>query len=149
MDMMAICNGLAARYAPGTIATPSGSEPMRSSVGQAENSVPATPAFVVMPQTGEIVLEAGAWTQTHQIDGIFLLSKAPGDIARIELQRQLWLPTLLTATLSGYTLSLAGTVKSALPIGYEFQVYPYNGTDYEAIVIHFEVIVRETVSMAA
>lgn len=146
-DFKAICNALATKYGAGTIATPSGAVAMRSASGQAPHGPKQPPFVVVFPESGTIILESGAWVITHRINVDFYLSKAPGDISRVETQRQIWLPTLLAATLSGYTLGLAGTVKSALPIGYEFVELPYGGDMYDGIRINFEVIVRESITV--
>lgn len=146
-DFKAISNALAAKYGAGTIATPSGAVAMWSSWGQAPHGPKPTPFVVVFPQNGTVILESGAWAITHHANVDFYLSKAPGDIARVEAQRQIWLPTLLSATLLGYTLG--GTVKSALPVGYEFVELPYDGDMYDGIRINYELIVREPIPVAA
>lgn len=147
MNLKSICDAIAARYAPGTISTPSGAEAMRNSYGQSPHSMPNTPAVVVQPQTGEAVPGSGTWDVTHQVDVEFYLSKSPGDVARVEKQRQLWLPTLLEAVLGQMQLGLGSDgVKSALPTGYEFTTLDYGGDIYDGIVIHLDVIVREPVT---
>jgi hypothetical protein len=149
MDMLAICNALAARYAPGTIGTPATGTPatIRAVYGQAPHSMPTTPAVVVMPQTGDVVMGSGTWDVTHHIDVLFYHSKKQGDVPRSETQRQLWLPSLLEATLGAATLGLGGVVKSALPVEYEFLELPYGGDSYEGIRIGVDVIVREPVTL--
>ena len=144
MDIEAICDALAARYTPGTIGTPTGVPAMRAAYGQMPHSMPNTPAVVVMPQDGDVVAESGSWVLTNNIDVNFYLSKAPGDIERVETYRQKWLQTLLEAVLG--SLTLGSIVKSAFPIGWEFTELPYGGDQYDAIVIHYQVIVREAVT---
>ena len=146
-DMEDICDALATRYAPGTIGTPTGALAMRSSYGQVPNSVPVTPAVIVMPKSGTVVYGAQAWDMTHQIDALFYYSKRQGDLPRSETQRQLWLPLLLSATHGKVALGLSGTVKSAMVTGYEFGVLIYGADEYDGIVIHYDVIVRESVSL--
>lgn len=147
VDLKAVADGLAAKYAPGTIATPTGAEPMRGSYGQMPEELAGTPSVVVFPESGEIVPGSGMWTVTHQMDVYFYMSKV-GDLARAEEQRQLWLPNLLTACLANMTLGVAN-VKSALPSGYEFVEMIYGGTTYDGIIVHYDVIVREPVTFTA
>lgn len=144
MDFKAICDAMAARYASGTIATPTGAQAMRKAYGQVPHSAPTFPMVVVVPQTGEVVTAGGTYNVTHHVDVNFYLSKAPGDTARVELQRQLWLPALLNATFGTQaTWTMSGLIKSAIPTGYEFVELPYGGDNYDAIVVHTDIIVRD------
>lgn len=146
MDMNAICNALAARFAPGTIGTPTGAEAMRYAYGQAPNNLPATPSVVVLPEDGQVVANPGQWRFEHNIDVLFYLAKAPGDTARVETQRQLWLPTLLAATQGQAKLGVSG-VDKALPTEWEFTELPFGGDEYHGIRINYRVWVTETVTL--
>ena len=146
-DFNAICATLAARYAPGTLATPAGGTAIRTAYGHAPHSLPATPAVVVMPQTGDVVPGSGEWTITHHVDVNFYLAKSQGDVTRNETQRQIWLPSLLSATLGAMTLS--ATIKSGLPTSYEFLELSYGDQLYDGITIHLDMIIREAVTMTA
>lgn len=147
MDFKAICNGIAARYQAGTITTPAGAVAMKKAYGQMPASMPNVPAVVVIPQDGDVVIGSGTWDVTHHIDVNFYLSKAPGDPERVEAQRQTWLPTLLQAPLGAMQLGLAGTVKSAFPVSYEWAELPYGADLYDGITIRLDVIVRENVTL--
>lgn len=145
--MKAICDALATRY---TGMTPPSGETLRKAYGQTPHSMPQTPSIVFMPQDGEMVTEPGMWVGTHRIDLIFYLSKSPGDLARIETQRQKWLGPLLSRLDGATTITLASSgVKSALPIGYEFTEVPHGGDNYDGIIVHLEVKTREAVTFAA
>ena len=146
-NLETICDALAARYTGTAIGTPSNALGMRATYGQMPNSVPVTPSVVIMPKTGEVVYGSGSWDVTHQIDALFYHSKRQGDVPRSETERQRWLPYLLSATHGMMALGLGGTVKSAMPTGYEFVVLPYGGDEYDGIVVHLDVIVRETVTL--
>lgn len=142
-DLKAACDALATKYA--AVSKPTGaSVGMRGASGQIPMAVSAFPWTVIVPQDGEFIADAGAWHGTQHIDAVILWAKTPGDTARVELDRQLWLPTLLTATLGDMDLGQAGDVKSAIPSGWEFLEYPYLGTEYDATVIHFDVMVRSS-----
>lgn len=148
MDFKAICTALAARYAAGTISTPAGATAMRKSYGQAPQGLQVIPAVVVMPQDGTVIVDPGVLRgQAHRIDVNFYLSKAPGDLARVETQRQLWLPNLLSATFGQMQLGLAPIVMKAIPVGWEFTELPYGGEMYDGIVIHVEVYTTEIVTL--
>ena len=139
--MKAICDALATRYAN---MTPPAGETLRAAHGQAPHSMPTTPRIVFFPQDGEMVTEPGMWVGTSRIDLTLYLSKAPGDLARVETQRQKWLGPLLSRLDGATTITLAGSgVKSALPVGWEFTEVPYGGDNYDGIIVHLEIITRQ------
>lgn len=144
-----ICDALAAAYAGTAIGTPTSATAMRATYGQMPNNVPMTPCVVIAPQEGEVVYESSFWSVTHQIDALFYHSKRQGDLPRSESERQRWLPYLLNATNAHLSLQLsAAGVKSAMPTSYEFTTLTYGGDEYDGIVVHLDVIVRETITMA-
>lgn len=147
MDLEDICDAIAALFAPGTIATPTGATAMRASYGQAPNSIPMTPCVVVMPQSGELVYGSGQRKSEHEIEVLFYHAKRQGDVPRSETERQRWLPALLDAINSGVKLGLSAYVDKALPTNYEFTELPYNDDNYDGIRITFRVWVTETVSL--
>jgi hypothetical protein len=143
-----ICDALATCHAGTAIGTPTSATAMRATYGQMPNNVPMTPCVVIMPKTGEAIFGSGTWDTTHQIDALFYHSKRQGDIPRSETERQRWLPLLLSATKSQVALGLSTAgVKSALPTGYEFVTLTYGGDEYDGIVVHYEVIVREPITL--
>lgn len=148
-NLYTICTNLAAKYAAGTITTPSGAPAMRFSYAQTPASIPATPAVYIEVDDGEVVMGAGEWTVTHHIIVNFLLSKAPGDPERVEANRQRWLATLLAATHADADLSLSGTVKSAYSVRYEFTIIDFAADSYDGIRVFLDVIVREPVTLVA
>ena len=151
IDFKAICDALAARYAAGTITTPTGALAMRKSYGQLPKNIPAVPAVVIDVQDGEVTANPGQWKHEMHLDVVFLLSKRPGDTARVDAQRQIWLPTLLAATQGQMKLTLGGatgySVDKAIPFGWEFTEFPFGGDEYDAILIHFTVYVTENVTL--
>lgn len=147
MDFNDICDGLAARYAPGTIGTPTGASAMRGAYGQEPNGAKPTPFVVVHPQDGEVTFDPGILRGEHNLDVDFYLSKASADFKRIETERQLWLPLLLTATTGQVKLNLAPIVMKALPVGWEYDQLPYGGETYDGITIHYRVWTEEAVTL--
>ena len=151
IDFKAICDALAACYAPGTIARPTGAVAMRKSYGQIPKNVPAVPAVIVVPQQGTVTANPGQWKHEMALDAVFILAKRPGDPARVEAQRQIWLPTLLGATQGQLKLGLGSecgySVDKAIPNGWDFVEFPVGGDTYDGIVIHYTVYVTQTVTL--
>lgn len=153
INFKAACNALAARFAPGTIATPTGATAMRKAYGQMPKNVPATPCVIVEPRNGTILANPSQWLHEMDVDVVFVLSKQPGDTARVELQRQIWLPTLLAATEGQLKLGLGSQagwdLAKAIPTGWEWIEYGVAGDTYDAIRIHYRLFIFETVSLVA
>ena len=151
IDFEAICDALAARFAPGTIGTPTGASAMRASYAEPPKGVSALPAHLLEVQDGTVIAASGQWKHEMQVDGLLLLAKRPGDPQRVETQRQLWLPYLLHATVDQFKLGLGGasgyTVDKAIPTGWEWDLYKVADIEYDAIRTHWTVYVTENVSI--
>ena len=154
IDLAAICAGLAARFAPGTISTPSGSPTlvaMRSSVSKRPKDVNAFPMVYLAVDQGTVVANPGQWKHEIAIDVMFLLSKRQADPARVDEQRQRWLPALLGATQGQLKIGLGNatgySVDKALPASWEFTEDVIGGVEYDAIRVGVTVYVTETVSL--
>lgn len=149
MNLYTIRQNLAAKYAAGTISTPSGAIAMRFAFADTPKSIPATPAVYIEATDGEVVMESGAWVVTNHLIVNFLLAKKPGDPERVDAQRDRWLATLLQATFADLDLGLAGSVKSSYPVRYEFAEIDFGADLYDGIRIFLDVIVREAVTLTA
>lgn len=149
MNLHTIRTNLAAKYAPGTIATPSGASAMRFAYGQTPKSIPATPCVYIEATDGEVVMGAQEWTVTNHLIVNFLLAKKPGDPERVDAQRDRWLETLLKATFLDVDLGLAGSVKSAYPASYEYTEIDFGADVYDGIRVFVDVTVREAVTLTA
>lgn len=149
IGFLAACNALAARFAPGTITTPTGAVAMRHAYGQMPKNVAAVPCVLVEPVSGSIDANPDRWLHQMDVDVLFLLSKRPGDPARVETQRQTWLPTLLAATEGQLKLGLGAQsgweLAKAIPIGWEWTEYLIGAEEYDAIRIHFRLFIYESV----
>ena len=151
VDFAAICTALAARFAAGTIGTPTGALAMRASYANTPKNVPATPCHLLEVQDGSVVANPGQWKHEMNVDGILLLAKRPGDPERVETQRKLWLPYLLHATIDALKITLGGasgySVDKAIPAGWEFTEFEVGADQYDAIRVHWTLYVTETVSL--
>lgn len=148
-DFYAACNALAARFAPGTIGTPSGEVGMKASFGQAPNDLAQSPCVVIQPTEGQLVYGGGVKNGQYDVDVNFYLGKASADFKRIETSRQRWLVTLLAACDGQMLLGLggSGTVQKVLPLRWEFRQLVYGGVEWDGIVIHARIWTIEPVTL--
>ncbi len=148
-DFYAACNALAARYAPGTIPTPTGEQPMRASYGQDPNGISQSPCVVVFPKDGDLVYGNGDKTGTYRVDVNFYVGKSTADYKRLETTRQRWLVPLLAAVEGQSTLGLGGSglVQKAIPTTWEFAQLLYGDFTWDGIVIHFEITTLEPATL--
>lgn len=151
IDLKAICDGLAARFAAGTISTPTGAHTMRTSYAAPPKSAPVVPCVILEVQDGTIIANPGQWNHELNIDAVFLYSKRQGDTVRQDTERQRWLGNLLAATEAQLKIGLGAasgyTVDKALPADWEFTEYQVGSDLFDGIRVHFTVYVRETVSL--
>lgn len=149
----AILDAMAARFLAAAIGTPSGATAMRASYSETPKNVAATPCHLLEVQDGSVVANPGQWKHEINVDGLLLLSKRPGDTARVETQRRLWLPYLLHATVDQLKLGLGSatgySVDKALPTGWEFTEFPIGADNYDAIRVAWTIWVTETVTLTA
>ena len=150
-DFYAACNAIAARYAPGTIATPSGEVAMRAAYGQYPNNIATSPCVAISPQNGDLVYESGAKRGEYRVDVHFYLAKAKGDYKRLETSRQRWLPTLLGALDGQIQLGLggSGTVQKAIPLTWDYAQLSYGDDTWDGIVIHVTIYTLEPVTLVS
>jgi hypothetical protein len=84
---------------------------------------------------------------------VLLLNKRPGDPARVEAQRQRWLPALLAATEGKVKLGIGAQsgyeVMKAIPSGWRWAEEAVGAEEFDAIRVHYSVFVNETVSLVA
>ena len=153
IDLEAICDGLAARFAAATIGTPTGAPAMREVNAETPKAVKATPAVILEVQDGTVVANPGQWKHEIGVGVVFLLARRQADPARVETIRRKWLPRLLSATTGQLKIGLGQasgySVDKAIPTGWEFTEYDVAGTTYDAIRVSYTVFVTETVSLVA
>lgn len=145
-----IMDALAARFAPGTIGTPSGADAMQASYSESPKAVAQTPAHLLEVQDGTLVADTARWSHEIKVDGLLLLAKRPGDPARVETQRRLWLPFLLHATADQMKIGIGAQVgyevAKVLPDGgWEWDEYKVADIEYDAIRVHWTIYLYETV----
>jgi len=133
VDMLAVADGLAARYASLTSGTAiPGGTAIRGSTARTPNNIPATPYVVVeLPESEVTVEQQGSRRIEHSFDVYFLHSRATGDIARDKLAMLVWLGRLIDALHGDMNLSVTGVMKSRL-LSWTPEVVTYAGDEYHA-----------------
>ena len=151
VNFQSICDNLAARFAAAVMGTPTGAPAILASYGQYPKAVPALPAVIVEPQDGTVLAQASYWQHEMKLDAVLLLAKRPGNPATVEKYRQLYLPYLLAATEGQLQIGLGSqagwSVLKAIPTGWTWVEYPYDGDEYDGIRVHYQVWANENVSL--
>lgn len=152
MNFRAVCDALGARFAAGTLGTPPGTPTppaIRAVYPQSLKAAPSLPAVILEPQDGDVTPN-NTWEHDLNIDVLLVLAKRPADPDRVEAWRQAYLPYLLHATVDQPRLGIGAQagweVKSALPTGWEYDLYRIGDVEYDAIRVAYQVKVRETVT---
>lgn len=146
MDVYAISNALAARFK--AVTAPTGQSAIRAAYGQVPQGIAALPCVVVFPRSGTQELNASRLFSTIEFDVLFLVSKSPGDAARIEATRQKWLAPLLAALDGQIQLGLPYVVK-AWPTAWEFAEITYGGDPYDGIRLTVRVDTHDNRTFSA
>lgn len=152
IDFKLICDDLALRFAPGTIATPTGALAMRAAKGQMPKGAPTVPMVFVEALDGTVIAQdGGTWQHEMNVDVVFLYSKRQGDPVRQDAQRQMWLGSLLAATEGQLKIGIGAQagyeVKKVIPTGWRWAEERVGADDFDAIRVHYTAYVNETVSL--
>jgi hypothetical protein len=148
VNALMLANGLAARYAPGTLTPPTGYPPVRASTAALPNNIPTSPWVLVSLPGGELVLGSGEINHTLNFHVLFHYAKASGDVGRDMTAMLAWLGVLLAATWADMDIGVTG-VRKAYPTTYELVTFTYGGDEYYGWDITVVVDFRETQAMSA
>lgn len=150
VDMLAVADGLAARYVGLTSGTAiTGGTVIRGATARTPNNIPATPYVVVeLPETELTVLQQGNRRMEHTFDVYFLLSKASGDIPRDKVALLVWEDILIRATYGDLNLSVTGVLKSWATTASP-EVVTYAGDEYHAWHLSVHVWTEDVVTLTA
>jgi hypothetical protein len=146
--LQAPCAALAARFL--VVSTPSGALPMRQSTGQMPKQIAALPATYIEVTDGTVVAN-DRWEHSINVASVTLFAKRPGDPVRVDKQRQLWLPALLSATEGQMKLGIGAQagyeLAKALPMSWRWDEVAVGGEDYDAVRITWQLFIYETVTL--
>ena len=148
MDVLAIADALAAKFASGTLTPPTGYGAIRVATARTPNAIPVAPFLLVTLPSGEVIIE-GQWAKHHlDFDVEFHWAQHSGDKPRDMTALLDWLPKLLTAVLSGWQLGITG-IQKTLPMDYEYDVMPYAGVEFYGWRIRHRVYFDEAQTVTA
>ena len=149
MDLAAISDALAARYAANVTTAPTGYKAITGSTAKPPNNIPNTPYVIVWPQSGDLEYNPGQRAGEHHFQVVFYYAKAEGDIPREYAALEKWLGVLLDRTHGQLQLTLAPVVVKAWPVHWEIGSAVYGGDTYEVIIISITVYTRENVTLVS
>jgi hypothetical protein len=148
-DFAAIGAAIAARYAPGTLATPGGETAVRSSTNKPPDQLGALPAVLIIPADGSFGTGARGvggrhgtrLGEHHYLAQLYLAQVADGDLGRQMGSLQAWLTILVDAHLAG--LALGGLVVAVRTISWRVGILRYMGTSFAGVELRLQVVTAE------
>lgn len=154
LDLLAIADALAARYAPANVTPPTNAATstaypnIRAATARVPNNIPATPYVIVELPSGELTIESRTSRHgEHVFDVWFLYSKATGDLPRDKAAMLAWISVLLDQTYGQHKLGLAPIVDKANVDSYEPDVATYGGDSYHAWHLVVRVWTTDTINL--
>jgi hypothetical protein len=149
MDLSAIADALAARYAANVTTPPAGYKAITGSTARPPNNIPNTPFVIVWPQDGDMEYNPGTRSGELHFQVVFYYSKSEGDVPREYVALEKWVGVLLDQTHPQMQLGLAPIVVKAWPLRWEIGTAVYGGDTYEVIILYLTVYTRESVTLVA
>lgn len=146
LDMLAVADGLAARYLAAVVTPPTGYTNIRGSTARTPNNIPALPFVIVELPSGPLTYQSGRRLGAHTFEVIFLYSKASGDIPRDKVAMLSWLSVLIDQLHGQSKLGLSSVMK-ALLTNYASINATYAGQDYYAWQLTVQVWTEDTVAL--
>jgi hypothetical protein len=156
LNMLAIADGLAARFAPANVTPPTNPTTsvaytnIRESTARLPNNLTAFPCVEVYPPApgeGDMIIGGGQRRSTWPFTVRFYYGQSSGDLERDMVALYKWWSVLIDQVLLGYTLG--GTATKALPTTTGIGVHEYGGVEYAVIEMTVEVTTEDTYTMAA
>ncbi len=147
LNLKAVADALAARYAPALVTPPTGYPNIVASTATPPNALPQSPYVVVWPNTGEITYIPGVRKGEHEFLVNFYYAKHEGDIPRESAALLNWLGILLDQIHDQTALGLAPIVLKALVVSWAIGALPYAGTTYDGITLTVRVWTQDNVEL--
>lgn len=148
MDVQAIADALAAKFASGTLTPPTGYTAVRLATARPPNNLTAFPTVLVIPPDGEVQPQAGWVDYTLDFDVEFHYAQNTADKPRDFAAMLAWLPKLLAAVYSGWSLGITG-LTAVKPQSWAYDVLPYGGQENYGWRIRFRAWFGEAQVMSA
>jgi hypothetical protein len=138
-----VADAIAARFAPGVVAAPAGTNAIRTSSASLPNVIGATPAVLVSIDAGTLTYTAG--TRLGAADWFVRLyydQAAGGDLERDSRELLDYLTVLVDQLAAA--LQLSGTVVSAHVTGFRVGMLRYAGAMYTGLELRVHTVTTES-----
>jgi hypothetical protein len=147
LDLKAIADALAARYAPGLVTPPTGYPNIVAATATPPNALTQFPSVVAWPNTGEITYNPGVRKGEHEFLVNFYYAKHEGDIPRESAALLNWLGVLLDRLHGQTMLGLAPIVLKAIVTNWTIGALVYAGMTCDGITLTVRVWTQDNVSL--
>lgn len=148
-DFAAIGAAIAARYAPGTLATPAGEVAIRSSTNKPPDQLGALPLVLIVPAEGSFGTGAKGVGGRHgtregehwYLAQLFAAQVPDSDLGRAMGSLQAWLTVLVDVHVA--QLALGGLVVAVRTISWRVGILRYMGVSYAGVELRLQVVTAE------
>jgi hypothetical protein len=147
LDMKAIADALAARYAPGVVTPPTGYPNIVAATANPPNALLQTPYVVVWPQSGDLIYNPGQRKGEHEFMVNFYYARSEGDIPRESAALNSWLGVLLDRLHGQMQLGLSTVVMKAMTMSWSIGALTYAGTVFDGITLTDHVWTADNVTL--
>ena len=149
LDLLAIADALAARYAPAAVTPPTGYANIVDSTARPKNALTQSPSVVVWPNEGELNYAStqGMRKGEHEFLVNFYYAKHEGDLPRESAALIAWLGVLLDQLHAQTSLGLAPIVMKALVATWKIGALTYAGSIWDGITLTVNVWTQDTVEL--
>lgn len=141
IDLDAIAEAIAARYAPGLLTPPAGLDAIRSSSANLPNNLGALPLVLTFLESGELTPGNGTRLGDHRFLVRFYLAET-GDWTRHSDQLRRWAAKLLDVHLTG--AQLGGLVAAVRTRGWRIGSMRYAGQTYAGAEMRLQVVTSDS-----
>lgn len=153
LDVAAMADAIAAKYARGTLAAPAGAPTLvgiRVATAKLPSRITVTPALLVIPESGSLDVGGQDRVGAHTWRALFLYALTE-DYPREVNAVQRWLKVLLDAHLVGNQLggAFAGVLAEVRTGGYSVGQIDYAGDTFTGAELELQVITTEAWSPTA
>jgi hypothetical protein len=149
LDMLAIADGLAARYSAANVTPPTGYTNIRNSTARLTNNLSAFPCVEVFPPgpgESELVYSGGQRRGEHSFTVRFYYGQSSGDLARDFVGLYSWMSVLIDQLHGQMKLGLAPTVTKAIVFTAGIGTGVFGGVEYALIELDVHVFTEDTVT---
>src|SRR6266540_331541 len=154
LAMLAIADGLAARFAPGVLTPPTNPATalpytnIRESTARLPNNLTAFPCVEVYPPApggSTMIFGGGIRTSEHEFTVRFYYGQSSGDLERDMVALYLWWSVLIDQLAGASKLGIGPPVMKAIPLSSGIGIHEYGGVEYAVIELAVQIKTEDTI----